>query len=295
MSFLVLITEAFSKYRDEHIIMLNLSPKTEEAYLNTGKLLERYFGNIDMRTLDFEAIRNWRTHLSTYQRPDTVRNNIVNLRNVLKHLRRKQISVIDYELIPVQKREKRIRRYLTEAEYNRFLKEAQRKVVGYSKINRLRNAALIETIYATGLRSNELCALNRDTIRDRQFTVIGKSKDPRIGYVDYRATKAIKEYLAERKDNNPALFISPQTGKRITDDTLRKIFQNICARSDEFNLVTPRTIRHSYATKLLRKKVDIRYIKDLMGHQSIETTAIYTHYENPQLREIYDNAHGLLT
>lgn len=295
MSLRLKISEAFRRYRDEYIVMHNQSPKTEEAYLCTGKLLVKYFGNIDITTLDFESIRKWRTYLSSYKRPDSVRNDIVNLRNVLKYLRRLQLPVIDYELIPVQKREKRIRKYLTEAEYYRFIKEARRHVVGYSRINRLRNVALIETIFATGLRTNELCAMNRNTIRDRQFTVIGKSKDPRIGFTDVRAMKAIKDYLSERTDDNSALFVSPQTGKRITDDTIRKIFQTICARSTEFAEVTPRTIRHSYATKLLRKRVDIRYIKDLMGHQSIETTAIYTHYENPELRDIYDSAHGLLT
>lgn len=292
MSLAVLISEAFVTYRADYIVMHNQSPKTEEGYINAGKLLVKFFGNIDITTLDFDKVRNWHTYLSSYQRPDTVRNNIVYLRNVLKYLRRLAMPVLDYELIPVQRKEKRLLKYLTEDEYDRFVNEAGRPVRGYSKLNRLRNVALIETLYATGLRNNELCALNINSIRDRQFTVVGKSKDPRIGFTDQRATNAIEIYLATRTDNNPALFISPQTGKRITDDTLRKIFQNICARSLEFKNVTPRTIRHSYATKLLKKRVDLRYISDLMGHQSLDTTKVYTHYENPQLREVYDNAHG---
>lgn len=292
MSLAVFISEAFIAYRANYIVMHNQSPKTEEGYLNAGKLLVKYFGNIDITTLDFEKVRNWHTYLSSYQRPDTVRNNIVYLRNVLKYLRRLAMPVLDYELIPVQRKEKRLLKYLTEDEYDRFVGEAGRPVRGYSKLNRLRNVALIETLYATGLRNNELCALNRNTVRDRQFTIIGKSKDARIGFINERAELAIAAYLSERTDDCPALFISPQTGNRITSDTVRKIFQNICDRSIEFKDVHPHTIRHSYATKLLKKRVDLRYIGDLMGHQSLDTTKVYTHYENPELREIYNNAHG---
>lgn len=295
MSLAMLISEAFRIYRSDYIVMLNQSPKTEEAYSCTGKLLERYFGNIDITSIDFENVRKWHEYLSSYQRPDTVRNNIVNLRNVLKFLRRKQLPVLDYELIPVQRREKRLLKYLNEEEFDRFVAEAGRSRRGYLQANKLRNIALIETLYATGLRNNELCALNRTSIRERQFTVIGKSKDPRIGFTNQRAMDAIYTYLDSRTDSNPALFIAAKSGNRITTHNVREIFQNLCNASEEFSLVTPRTIRHSYATKLLRHKVDIRHIGDLMGHQSLDTTKIYTHYENPELKDIYDNANGLLT
>lgn len=292
MSIPVLISDAFRTYCSDYIVMHNLSPKTEEAYVGAGKLLEKFLGNVSVTEMTFEHIRSWHTYLSSYQRPDTVRNNIVCLRNVLKFLRRKQIAVIDYELIPVQRREKRLLKYLSEGEFERFVAETGRPIRGYSTENRLRNIALIETLYATGLRNNELCVLNRTTFRERQFTVVGKSKDPRIGFINQRALDAIGRYLASRTDDNPALFISPQTGQRITDDTVRKIFHTICSRSSEFHDVTPRTLRHSYATHLLKNKVDLRYIGDLMGHQSLDTTRIYTHYENPELKDIYDNAYN---
>jgi len=288
------ISCAFEKYRDESIIMRNQAAKTEEAYLNTSKLLVSFFGDILISTLDFEMIRKWHQYLSGYQRPDTVRNNIVNIRNVLKYLRRLGYEVIDYELIPVQKREKRRFKYLTEDEFNEFVAIAGAPRRGHSLENRLRNVAILEVLFATGLRNAELCSLDRDTIKNRSFTMIGKSRDPRIGFIDYRAESAINRYLPKRNDNNSALFISPQTGKRITPGTIRTIFANICNNSC-FDSVTPRTIRHSYATKMLSKKVDIRHLGDLMGHVDLNTTKIYTHYTNPQLREIYENAHGILT
>jgi integrase/recombinase XerD len=291
MSAMLVISAAFEQYRYDYIVMRNLSPKTEEAYIYTSKLLIKYFGDVDIETITFDNVRDWRNHIAGWQKPDTVRNNIVCLRMVLKYLRRKGYKVLNYEDIPVSKRTKRTITYLTEEEVYEFIDEVKRPVRGYSKVNRARNAAIITLLFATGLRNNELCSLDRNSIKERQFTVIGKSKNPRIGFINQRAEDALNEYLKCRNDSDRALFISPQTGKRIRPGTLRRIFQNTCERSD-FKNIHPHTIRHSYATYLLSKEVDIRYIGDLMGHVSLDTTKLYTHYSNPQLKRVYETAQG---
>ena len=179
--------------------------------------------------------------------------------------------------------------YLTESEIERFIEVVSAKYRGYSRINRLRNKAIVNLLYDSGVRVSELCLLNRNSIKERQFTVIGKSKNPRICFITRKTEEVIAEYLAERNDNEKALFIATQNGKRTTPDTIRKIFQNACKRSDFIN-VHPHTIRHSFATRLLEKEVDIRYIAELMGHESLDTTKMYTHFSNPKLKKIYEKA-----
>lgn len=224
-------------------------------------------------------------------KPDSVRNNIVCLRMVLKFLSIKGIPVLNYNEIPVAKREKRTISYLTYDEVEEFIAEAIRPRRGYLIENRLRNEAIIRLLYATGLRNAELCSLNRDSIKNRTFTVIGKSKTERIGFIDPATDAIIKSYLNSRDDGNRALFISHQTGQRLKPCNIRVIFQNICQNS-HFQGIHPHTIRHSYATKLLERRVDFRYIADLMGHADMNTTRMYSHYSNPGLKEIYDKAHA---
>lgn len=283
------ISDAFTLYRDNYIVMKNQSPKTEEAYRNAGKLLIKLFGDVAISSLKFEDVREWRLFLSTWQKPDTVRGNIICIRNVLKYLRLSGFQVLDYELIPVQKRGKNKIDFLTREEVADFIEVLGAPARGYSMMNRYRNVAIGWVLASTGLRNSELCALNVDSIKDRTFTVVGKSKNPRIGFINDKAENALRTYLSLRADSNKALFVSPQTGKRITSGTLRRIFENACRRSD-FENVHPHTMRHSYATDLFDKEVDSIYVSDLLGHTSLDTTRMYIHYSNPKLKRIYDAA-----
>lgn len=285
----MLISEAFEMYRRAEIVMGGLSRKTEESYKYALKLVIGYFGDVPMRSLGAEDVRDFYEHLLGWQKPDTARGNIICLRSVIKYLRRKSYEVLDPEDIKIPKREKRQIEYLTRAEVEEFIEVVGEKRRGYAEINRIRNIAIVKLLYGTGLRVGELCRLNRNSIKNRQFTVVGKSKDPRICFITKEVEEALKDYLKRRSDHNPALFISNQNEKRITAGNIRRVFQNACERSD-FENVHPHTLRHSFATHLLNRHVDLRYIADLMGHQSLDTTKMYTHYANPRLKQIYQRA-----
>lgn len=268
-----------------------MSSKTQESYFYASRLTIGFFGNIDFGLIKLEDVISFYEHLLGWQSPDTARGNIICLRSVTRFMKRRFDNQLDPDDIKIPKREKRIIEFLTEPEVLEFIEVVAEKRRGYAEINRLRNIAIVELLYASGIRVGELCRMNRNTIKDRQFTVIGKSKEPRICFISARAEEAIKVYLEARSDNNPALFVSNQNDRRITPGNIRKVFQNACNRSD-FENVHPHTIRHSFATHLLEKNVDLRYIADLMGHQSLDTTKIYTHYANPQLKRIYEVAMG---
>lgn len=122
--------------------------------------------------------------------------------------------------------------FLTSTEAEEFIAVIAQKRRGYAEINRLRNIAIARVLYCSGLRVGELCRLNRNSIKDRQFTIVGKSKMPRICFINQAAEEAIEKYLKARTDKNPALFISNETENRITPGTIRRVLQNACERSD---------------------------------------------------------------
>jgi integrase/recombinase XerC len=112
-------------------------------------------------------------------------------------------------------------------------------------------------------------------------------------FIDRVTELSIRDYLATREDANTALFVSSISGRRITSLGLRRIFERIRLNNPKFSNVHPHTLRHSFGTHMLKQGVNLRYIADFMGHESMDTTRLYTHYENPVLKEIYDEAQSL--
>ena len=287
----MLIKEAFSMYEEEEVIAGGMSKKTLESYVYAEKLASEFFGAgtriEDVMPID---VRTFYQHLLTWQKPDTARGNIGCFRAVVRLCVRRKLDMHTLpEDIKIPKREKRLVGYLTSTEAEEFIAVIAQKRRGYAEINRLRNIAIARVLYCSGLRVGELCTLNRNSIKNRQFTIVGKSKEPRLCFITPEAEEAIQKYLEERTDKNPALFISNETEKRITPGTIRRVFQNACDRSN-FEGVHPHTLRHSFATALLDKEVDLVYISQLLGHESLDTTKVYTHYSNPKLKHIYDSA-----
>lgn len=285
----LLLEDTFRKYYEFEIKPAGLSIATAETYRNAGVLMVNYFGNVEISDITVEDMQKFYEHLSTWQAPNTVRLNIICCRRVLSYCKRKKMTEIDVEDIKIPKHPKKTVEYLTPVEFDTFLDAIKRRRAGYCRINRVRNIAIMLTLYTSGIRVSELCKLNRNSIKNRQFTVVGKSKSPRICFITPETQEAISKYLKLRNDNEPALFISEKTKKRITPDAVRDVFRYGCNNS-EFERVRPHTIRHSFATKMLDGGVDIRYIADLLGHESLDTTKIYTHVTNPKLKAIYDKA-----
>lgn len=283
------LTEAFNLYNEDEIIDRGLSPKTTESYIYACKNAVKYFGDIDVLALSKDSIRGYYPFLLAWQRSDTARGNLVCLRAVVKYCHRNNPQVISPEEIRVPKREKRTVNYLDEFEVEQIIREVARPKRGYARINRLRNTAIIMLLFASGIRVGELCALNRNSIKNRQFVVVGKSKQPRVCFITKEVEEMLEEYLRLRKDNQSALFVSNISGKRMTPGSVQRIFR-ILSKSLQISGLHPHTMRHSFATKMLEKGVGLRDIAALLGHESLDTTKIYTHVTNTRLKQIYDVA-----
>lgn len=283
------ISEAFGYYQKVQLQAGGRSLNTYENYKYAAKSIIQYLGDIDICTLTFEQVVEYNLYLTESHVNSTIRSYLTCLKAVLGLCKRHNLDVIDPEDVKVPKPSKEEPIFLDEEEVWQLIDIAGRPARGYPAINRFRNVLIIKMLFQTGLRVGELCALNRDSIHNRQFSVTGKSKETRPCFITSEIEEMIKEYLSMRSDDNRALFVSSQTGgTRISKKTVQNLFRRI-RKECPFGPIHPHTMRHSYGTYLIEHGVDIRDVAKLMGHQSLNTTKIYTHVRDSRLRGIYES------
>lgn len=166
----------------------------------------------------------------------------------------------------------------------------------------LRDRAIIETLFSTGMRVAELVNLNRDQIRldsptkDLEVGIVGKGNRPRTVYFSNRCLEWLKQYLKTRHDNEKAIFIHfkgpHKSSARLTARSIENIIKKYAIIAGVPVSTVPHTIRHSFATDLLTKGVDLRIVQEFLGHRNIATTQIYTHVVSKRLRDIHRKFHS---
>lgn len=166
----------------------------------------------------------------------------------------------------------------------------------------LRDRAILESFFSTGLRIAELVALNKEQFKslsdkkDLELGIIGKGKHPRTVYFSERALDWVKKYLKTRDDDDKALFIHYRSRNgsegRLTARSIERIVKKYSTLANVPFFTTPHTLRHSYATDLLEQGVDLRTIQEFLGHKNIATTQIYTHVTNKRLRDVHRQFHS---
>lgn len=223
---------------------------------------------------------------------------LIALRAFLKYLARQEVKTLPSERIELAKVPERLLDLITEAELKRLL-EAPKG----NDISDLRDKAILELLFSTGLRVSELCGLTRDIdLSSDELSVIGKGRKVRVVFISDYAKKILKEYLAKRKDMDDALFVqlskngkSMESKKKSLGLTKRSVERivKICAiKAGISKRVTPHTIRHLFATDLLSNGADLRSVQVLLGHANIGTTQIYTHVTDKHLRDIHKKFHN---
>lgn len=233
--------------------------------------------------------------------PKTVNYHIVALRSFFKFLLKNDVEVLSPEKLDLAKIPPRQVAYLSEKEVKTLLEaplQQKEKAENSPKhqmgtpLKILRDLAILQTLYGTGLRVTELISLKTTDIRleEKQFAVIGKGSKLRSVFMTQQAKQAIREYLAQRTDTSAFLFISlsgNSYGKALSRNAIEGIVKYYADLIQLGKKVTPHTLRHSFATSLLRKGADIRSVQTLLGHASITTTQIYTHVDDRFLQQVH--------
>ncbi|MBI4990577.1 tyrosine-type recombinase/integrase [Candidatus Gottesmanbacteria bacterium] len=259
----------------------------------------------DIASITPEFIRSFRLYLSRFAdkhgltlKHITQNYHLIALRAFLKFLIRQNIAALNPEKVELGKAESRSLKFLDREQVERLLNMPE-----ISTPQGLRDKAIMEMLFSTGLRVSELVRLNRDSINiDRkEFGVIGKGGKPRVVFLSDSACLWLERYLKTREDAFAPLFIryagkKAEEGKagegfRLTARSIQRIVEKYARKGRLPIKITPHGIRHSFATDLLSGGADLRSIQEMLGHKNIATTQIYTHVTNPQLREIHQRFH----
>jgi len=155
-----------------------------------------------------------------------------------------------------------------------------------------RDQVIIELLYGSGLRVSELVGLNRENIdiSSKLIRVLGKGNKERVVPVTNYAILAIELYLGMRVDYDKSLLLNYQ-GTRLSDRSVRRILDKLVAKMSLEQHVNPHMLRHSFATHLLDGGADLRSVQELLGHEKLSSTQIYTHLTRERLKEVYDQSH----
>lgn len=288
----------------------NKSPLTIKNY---DFYLRRFFGwsNIQKpESLTLEKVREFRLYLNRLRsqkgellKKSTQNYHLIALRAFLKYLAKKDVKTLAPEKIELAKTPERQVSFLEAGDLERLLDAPlQIKEAG---IIQKRDKAILELLFSTGLRVSELANLIRDQINltKDEFTVRGKGSKLRVVFLSDQSKHWLKNYLDQRRDNLPALFLRHDRAKkkqldeqpkdyRLTPRSIQRIVEKYSRSAGLTKKVTPHTLRHSYATDLLINGADIRSVQAMLGHASITTTQIYTHITDQQLREVYKAFHA---
>lgn len=282
------------------------SVKTIENY---DRYLSRYFSYAhisETTSISEQSVREFRLWLNRQEgtrhasmKRRTQNYYMIALRAFLKFLRKRDIDCLSPERIELAKLPERQIDIVTASELERLMQAPRRALASerdaHKRIVYLRDAAILELLFSTGLRIAELCALDRDIDLSRdELSVRGKGEKVRVVFLSPVAKNAVSTYLKARDDIEEALFIDgrPKSVRRISPRDVQRHLKTYTAQAGITHNVTPHTLRHAFATDLLSNGADLRSVQQLLGHASISTTQIYTHLTDAHLREVHRIFHN---
>lgn len=294
----------------EHLeIEMNRSRKTTDSYsrvLSAFLLWARDIANpLDITS---QRIRDYRLYLNRKEngrggtlKKNTQAHHAIVLRTFLKYLAKQDVESLAAEKVEVGRIPDRQVDFLEYDEVKRLFEAASGNTA-----KMLRDRAILELLFSSGLRVSELINLDRNHINlaKEEFSIRGKGSKLRIVFISPDAKDALQAYLDKRTDVDPALFVSyPKKGlvnkknsaresMRLTPRSVQRLVKHYAIKAGIVKDVHPHTLRHSFATDLLINGADIRSVQAMLGHASITTTQIYTHITNDRLKEIHQSFHA---
>jgi len=273
----------------------NVSPHTTRSYLSDLEQLFDFLGETNLSKVDHQTLRQYIAHLIKLKKgKSSIARKLSAIRTFFKYLNREGILTNNpARLVATPRREKRLPAVLTADDAQRLMNAPGKQKAGDADAL-LRDRAVLETLYSTGIRASELIGINKNDIdrNDHLIRIRGKGRKERIVPIGIHAIAAIDAYLHQtsKTADAAAVFIGP-SGKRLTARTVQRILENYRKLLGLSQKASPHTLRHSFATHMLESGADLRAIQELLGHASLSTTQRYTHLNLDSLMDTYDKAH----
>lgn len=281
------------------------SAKTAENYALYLSRFVEFTDDIVVEKITSEVIRKYRLWLNRYKNDNdgelatiTQSYHLIALRGFLGYLSKRDIASLSPDKIDLPKVSRKQVTFLHFDEVSRLLEQ-----IDLSDEAGLRDRAIIELLFSSGLRVSELVNLNRDHVntRRREFMVRGKGQKDRPVFIGEASAQRVDDYLSARLDNLPPLFLSYSRNnlssmsgdyRRLSSRSIQRMINKYARLAGITKHVSPHTMRHSFATDLLMNGADIRSVQSMLGHSNISTTQVYTHVTDEHLREVYEKFHS---
>ncbi|MCB9819896.1 tyrosine-type recombinase/integrase [Candidatus Nomurabacteria bacterium] len=281
------------------------SSKTAENYKLYLERFVEYTEDIKVEKITTETIRKYRLWLNRYENDNgdglttlTQSYHLIALRGFLRYLSERNITSLAPDKIRLPKTTRKQVTFLHYEEIQQLL-----DAINLSKEEGLRDRAIIELLFSSGLRVSELTNLNRGHVNTsrREFMVRGKGQKDRPVFVSNSAAEHVENYLKARLDNLPPLFlsysrnnISSTSGdyRRLGPRSVQRMISKYARLAGITKHVSPHTLRHSFATDLLMNGADLRSVQSMLGHSNISTTQVYTHVTDEHLRDVHERFHS---
>lgn len=299
----------FSKLKTDFLEYLeieqNRSQNTIQNYDHYLTRLIDFAGDIAVEEITPELIRKWRlwlnrlgTNTSDELGKNTQNYHLIAMRSFLKFCAKRDIAAMPADKIELATSKRKQVTFLNVDELERLFNAPK-----IETITGLRDRAILELLFSSGLRVSELVGLNTDDInlKRREFMVRGKGQKDRPIFISDAAAWWIKAYLEKRQDNSRPLFIRYSGSKqvnlsgnyyRLTARSVQRLVARHAILAGITKHVSPHTLRHSFATDLLMNGADLRSVQAMLGHSNISTTQIYTHVTDPHLKAIHEKFHS---
>ena len=297
--------QAVSEFLEYLELEQNRSSKTIQNYSHYLNRLSDFAGEIKLSDIDSELIRKWRMWLNRLPTSNadelskmTQNYHLIALRSFLRFCAKRNWETLAPDKIELARTKRPQVTFLTPEELERLTGQPDT-----SKLNGLRDRAILELLFSSGLRVSELVSLDRDHIntKRREFMVRGKGQKDRPIFISQEAADWIEKYLAMRQDNTKPLFIRYSGSKkvdnsgnftRLTARSVQRMVARYALLAGITKHVSPHTLRHSFATDLLMNGADLRSVQAMLGHSNIATTQIYTHVTDPHLKAVHEKFHS---
>lgn len=286
--------------------------RTEKTVRNYDFYLRRFLDFSELTSpsgITLDTVRKFRVWLNrdvagreeANIKKSTQNYHLIALRSFLKYLSKRDVKSLAPEKVELAKQSMRQVEFLEPEELDRLLAvPLAGKGADELPLVHLRNKAILEMLFATGLRVSELAGLlvERVNLKQDEFTVKGKGGKTRVVFLNDETKGWIKKYLEKRTDTLPYLFVGHdragahrEESKALTSRSIQRIVEAAARDAGITKRITPHVMRHTYATTLLRNGADIRSVQAMLGHSSITTTQIYTHITDKGLREVHKKFH----
>lgn len=301
---LMLFAKAKTDFLEYLEIEQNRSQKTIANYDHYLTRLIDFAGDVKVSDIDPEMVRKWRlwlnrlgTNTSDELGRATQNYHLIALRSFLKFCAKRDIPALTADKIELARINRPQVTFLNEEELDSLFSQPDLTTVAG-----LRDRAILELLFSSGLRVSELVGLDREHInlKRREFMVRGKGQKDRPIFISADAAKWVEHYLSKREDNTQPLFIRYSGRKqvdlsgnfhRLTARSVQRIVAHAALAAGITKHVSPHTMRHSFATDLLMNGADLRSVQALLGHSNIATTQIYTHVTDPHLKAVHEKFH----